>query len=82
MKISRADSRFGDVKVFRRFGDWLRPHLQGVAGSLVVPKADDFPSNSALNHQHTLNMGKELAPETSETLYILTRLSVRENLIK
>jgi hypothetical protein len=27
-----------DVKLSRRFRDWLRPHLQGVAGSLVEPK--------------------------------------------
>jgi len=33
------------------------------------------------NHQHTLEMGKELIPETSENLHILTLLSARENLI-
>ena len=27
------------------------------------------------NHQHTLKMGTELSPETSETLYIVTQLS-------
>jgi hypothetical protein len=27
-----------DFMVFRCFKDWLRPHLQGVAGGLVVPK--------------------------------------------
>jgi len=26
-----------DVKVFQRFGNYLRPHLQGAAGGLVVP---------------------------------------------
>jgi hypothetical protein len=31
------------------------------------------------NKQHTLKMGTELVPEKSEKLFILTRLSIREN---
>jgi len=30
-------------------------------------------------HQHTLKMGTELVPETSENLHILTQLSAQEN---
>jgi hypothetical protein len=30
-------------------------------------------------HQHTLKMGTEFVPETSENLHILTQLCVREN---
>jgi hypothetical protein len=33
----------------------------------------------APNHQHTLKLGTELDPETSEYLNNLTRLSAREN---
>jgi hypothetical protein len=31
------------------------------------------------NHHHTLKMGTELVPDTSENLHILTRLSVLYN---
>jgi len=34
------------------------------------------------NHQHTLKMETELAPEKSGNLDIFTRLFVRENLIE
>jgi hypothetical protein len=43
----------------------------GCAGGLVLP-----------NHQHTLKMGTELFPVTSENLHTLTQLSARENLFK
>jgi len=34
------------------------------------------------NHQHTLKMGMELAPETLENLHTLTQLSAQENFIE
>jgi len=34
------------------------------------------------NNQHTLKMGKELVPETSENLHILMQLSAPENFIE
>jgi len=40
------------------------------AGGLVLP-----------THQHTLKVGTEVVPETSEILHILTRLSARENVV-
>jgi len=46
----------------------------GCAGSLVETVVLFLP-----NHQHTLKMGTELSPETSETLYILTQLSDTEH---
>jgi len=42
-------------------------------------KSDDSSVSVLSNHQHTLNMGKELVPEKSGKLYILTRLSARGN---
>jgi hypothetical protein len=33
-------------------------------------------------HQHTLKLGTELGPETSENLHILTRLSAQENIME
>ena len=44
-----------------------------------------FSSTTVLvlpNHRHTLKMGTELVAETSENIHILTRLSVRENLME
>jgi len=70
MKLSRTDSLIKMWRFFQCFRDWLHPYHQGVAGS-VLP-----------NHRHTLKMGKELVPETSENLHILTLLSTRENFIK
>jgi len=34
------------------------------------------------NHQHTLKMGTELGPETSENRHILKRLSPQENIME
>ena len=46
----------------------------GCAVSLVETEVLFLP-----NHQHSLNIGTELPPETSETLHILTRMSGTEN---
>jgi len=60
MKISRANNR---VKiVFQCFGELLLFNLEDVL--VVLP-----------HHQHTLKLGTELVPETSENLLILTQLS-------
>jgi len=65
-----------DVKFFRRFGYQLRPHLQSV---LVVWQHQNWRLGVLVlqNHQHTLKIGTELYPETSENLHVLTRLSAR-----
>jgi len=43
----------------------------GSTTGLVLPK-----------HQHTLKMGTDLVAETFKNLYILTRLSLRDNLVE
>lgn len=55
--------------VFPTFRELPLFNLQGVF--LVLPK-----------HQHTLKMGTELAPETSQNLHTLTQLSAREDFIE
>jgi len=79
MKFSLADSR---VKMWT-FSDVSGPNLtpppsSGCASGLVDP---DWVLVLP-NHRHTLTVGTELGPETSQNLHTLTRLSARNNFIE
>jgi hypothetical protein len=57
-------------------------HLQQKSEKMpwfFVPELTNF---GAIDQQHTVKVGTELAPETSENLHIIMRKPARENFIE
>ena len=65
---------------FSTFREITPTPSSGCAGNLVAPKLMKSSVLVLQNHQHILNIGTELGPETSKNLYIMKRLSEKISL--